>query len=388
MLDRLMYKVNGFRITTAALSVVSLAFFAGAMIPSDLWAQFLILFSYGRDIMHLPTIIVASRIATATIAVVCAVIAIPRVRTRFLNLVFPLPPDKFAPVEIELSAASNCKTTIALFALTLPIAVSLIINPAWTRRMLREDTGYEWVTAVLYFAAFCVMCVVVMRAFRFQQPVGISHFIWIILGILLLFVGLEEVSYFQRQLGFDTPDQWKELNMQEEFNLHNVATGLLNRVMALAIVTCGVFLPVIASFSRRFSYLLVRLNLRLPTGAAVLVFAYGTICATPQRFNVAVLDEQRWLYWAVVVVFIVLLRREFRRNRAAFWPLLAFFTLLLLSKIFFAAFDYRFPVGNYIEEYKEFLFSLAFLLFTLTLSMRVGKRQTGENISTANKTRV
>ncbi len=40
-------------------------------------------------------------------------------------------------------------------------------------------------------------------------------------GFFMLFG--EEISWGQRLLGFETPEAFKEINVQDEFNLHNLA---------------------------------------------------------------------------------------------------------------------------------------------------------------------
>ena len=53
----------------------------------------------------------------------------------------------------------------------------------------------------------------------------------------LLFVAMEEVSWGQWFLGFDTPDVWREVNRQGETNLHNIR--IINQLFELLRVAFG-----------------------------------------------------------------------------------------------------------------------------------------------------
>ena len=71
--------------------------------------------------------------------------------------------------------------------------------------------------------------------------------IYILGGIVLLFVAGEEISWGQRIIGFSTPDFLMDLNIQKEFNLHNMqgTNNLLELTrygsLAFCMVTCIAF---------------------------------------------------------------------------------------------------------------------------------------------------
>ncbi len=70
---------------------------------------------------------------------------------------------------------------------------------------------------------------------------------WLVLMILgSSYFALEEISYGQHMFGWGTAETWKELNDQDETNLHNVHAifdQVPRAILTLGILIGGVFLP-------------------------------------------------------------------------------------------------------------------------------------------------
>lgn len=58
---------------------------------------------------------------------------------------------------------------------------------------------------------------------------------------MLFFISLEEISYGQRIFGFTTPKQIKEINLQEETNIHNILGYEINQIAYILIGFYGLF---------------------------------------------------------------------------------------------------------------------------------------------------
>ena len=120
-----------------------------------------------------------------------------------------------------------------------------------------EDGFFEYLTAVLFFLASILFLVVALK----------KRNLWFAGLFLLLFVGAgEEISWGQRLLGIETPQELKKVNVQGEITLHNlelfnrenfdksVKTGwqkflTINTVYRVFIMIYGVIIPVFALFS-------------------------------------------------------------------------------------------------------------------------------------------
>ncbi len=107
--------------------------------------------------------------------------------------------------------------------------------------LTREDHWVENLTAAWFFLAsllFFTTAGTERDVFR--------RTVYILGGIVLLFVAGEEISWGQRMVGFSTPNFLTDLNAQKEFNLHNIR-GLKIRglprygILMLCMVTCMAF---------------------------------------------------------------------------------------------------------------------------------------------------
>ncbi len=135
-----------------------------------------------------------------------------------------------------------------------------------------EDGFFEYLTAILFFLSSVFMF---FTAFRMRN--------WWFLGLfLLLFVGAgEEISWGQRLLGIDTPEDLKKLNVQGEITLHNleifnrenfdksVKSGwekalTINTLYRFFILCFGVILPVIVMFPSRIRGFVQSLQIPVP----------------------------------------------------------------------------------------------------------------------------
>lgn len=94
-----------------------------------------------------------------------------------------------------------------------------------------EDGLFETATAIILLACAIGLATVLRPALRLDRRLGMMIAFVAILCFLLL---MEEISWGQRILGFETPEDIREINAQEEVNLHNMFVGF-NQLIRLAI---------------------------------------------------------------------------------------------------------------------------------------------------------
>jgi hypothetical protein len=85
---------------------------------------------------------------------------------------------------------------------------------------VREDSLVEWLTALTYFGVFLVAGMLAIRLGLARRYLLAAFFA--LIGVCGLFVALEEISYGQRLLGFDTPTPVAARNRQDEMTIHNL----------------------------------------------------------------------------------------------------------------------------------------------------------------------
>jgi hypothetical protein len=139
-------------------------------------------------------------------------------------------------------------------ATLIPVLVALAV-PALTIALggytwyLSEDGVSETATAVAYLIGSLLL---VTAAFRLRK----EGRWWALIPYLLLaagafVVGMEEISWGQRLLGYRTPEIVESRNVQDEFNLHNIRGFCHWEMCFLAVAAAVGLLGVVASMRLR-----------------------------------------------------------------------------------------------------------------------------------------
>lgn len=156
-----------------------------------------------------------------------------------------------------------------VLGLILGFGVLQAANPDLYYQHVQEDQPLEWVT----FWAFVVAAVFYGRAAILDRKAG--RWPWFLVGVAAFcaIVALEEISWGQRLLGYETPRYFLENNYQKELNVHNVmSTELRKLAVALILGGYGLLLPLL----RRLPWtreLFARTGLQAPPAALVPAFA-------------------------------------------------------------------------------------------------------------------
>jgi len=110
------------------------------------------------------------------------------------------------------------------FVFTLGILIEKLINGPFGSILFRflvqeEDGPIEYATSLAYFAAFILAIFLAISLIRSKSRVlGILYFVF---AFFFITISLEEISYGQRILVFETPEQFNT-NTQGETTLHNL----------------------------------------------------------------------------------------------------------------------------------------------------------------------
>lgn len=107
--------------------------------------------------------------------------------------------------------------------------------------MSNEDGFVETLSAAALFvgaAAFVAVMVGQLRRRRVLVAVVSGLF-----AVVLFVIGMEEISWMQRILGFETTDYFIERNIQNEINLHNFNTGVSEKIFYFGGFIALILLP-------------------------------------------------------------------------------------------------------------------------------------------------
>ncbi len=112
----------------------------------------------------------------------------------------------------EIKSLSNYYISIPIILLLS----FLFYNFANTNTVIllgKEDSFFEWLTALFYFISFILL----VLTFKKNRNVFL-----LLLSFVLFFGAGEEMSWGQRIFGFSTPESINKINVQHEFNIHNI----------------------------------------------------------------------------------------------------------------------------------------------------------------------
>jgi len=107
----------------------------------------------------------------------------------------------------------------------LSYSIVFVLDIDDVRNLTREDQFVEYVGAALFLMASVAFFLLYKRSRQISMFTKISfrgNIFYLLLGLAFLFVCLEEISWGQRLIGFQTPEGIRDINAQSEFNLHNL----------------------------------------------------------------------------------------------------------------------------------------------------------------------
>ncbi len=137
---------------------------------------------------------------------------------------------------------------VPLLVILLPFVWFAI---AGNDRMLKGEAGIVENMTVLFLVAAIGFCIASLSR---ANKLALTGFLQAWLFILIMgaaYFALEEISYGQHMFGWGTAESWKELNDQDETNLHNVHAmfdQVPRALLTLGILVGGVILPLYRHF--------------------------------------------------------------------------------------------------------------------------------------------
>jgi len=132
----------------------------------------------------------------------------------------------------RISESRRGAVALAPVAFLAAYAAVRLLRPDLVPRLIREDGAFEYLQVLLYAAT----AVLALRAsLRATDP--FVRWSFVVLCVAAGVVTLEEVSWGQRLLGFDTPSEIARRNTQDEMSLHNL--GPLQRLLHPAYIVVG-----------------------------------------------------------------------------------------------------------------------------------------------------
>ena len=248
---------------------------------------------------------------------------------------------------------------LVFLGLSIYFVVSIVFDVG--ESLTTEDNLFEYLTVAFYLtgALLCMAGLVVSR----QRGRSIARYWLLGWALLFLLVAMEEISWGQRMFGIETPEFIASHNGQDEVNLHNVASELVNRSFYSMVFLVGVVLPSAMMLSRAFGNVISRWGVPLPRGDMIVPFALALAFVAP-----ALLTSTPEMVLFLAATFLWLsfaLIRKLMGRPYGFSPphLVIGVGGLALVQMVLLFFEGNLVHENQPSEIKEFLFSVCFLIF-------------------------
>lgn len=171
-------------------------------------------------------------------------------------------------------------TAIAINGIVLALALAWS-DPDSPRmwRLLGEDGLVEWMQFLCFSVLAALLGFIAMDRMSRQSRLSLDVIGIAGLSALVALAALEEVSWFQRVLGVDSPEFFRQHNRQFETNLHNLALGgaslhktILVKLIFIVGITHNVILPLVARTRPAVQRWVESLGVYLPPLSASLVY--------------------------------------------------------------------------------------------------------------------
>lgn len=156
-----------------------------------------------------------------------------------------------------------------------------------------EDLIGEWTQTYFFLSTTVISIVVVVRSKRYR-------WFFALLAVACSYVFLEEISWGQRIIGFETPDFLTARNLQGEANLHNIFTGpyksalkdFLSFGLAFGLIGYGLLYPLALTRNWRIAIWLDKIGIAAPP---LVLWPFFTVAGVfelkPLSFNEAEVAE-------------------------------------------------------------------------------------------------
>jgi hypothetical protein len=244
-------------------------------------------------------------------------------------------------------------------ALSVVFTMIFVASPQAFYALGVEDSLIEWSSALLLFAGcgiFLYASVVLFGVKR--ERARTAAVISLGMGVFLFFLGMEEVSWFQRVIGYDTPAAFST-NQQQEFNLHNFKTVPLEILYYSGAFGLLFLLP----------FLLIPVQAKMPESLRVVAptKVVALACAPMAALNWGMWNilPIQVAFWTGAAVMSFLAVRRYRGGDDM-WKTYGFVLacLLFVQAVFLALGSNLVRLWG-VTEYKEFYISVGFFVFAV-----------------------
>jgi hypothetical protein len=224
----------------------------------------------------------------------------------------------------------------------------------------QEDHLIENLTAVLLFLAGFTLVKGVRGWSRMNHVFKLSEWVLRFAGLILLWAALEEISWGQRIVGWETPDWMKEVNDQDETNLHNTNKLFFDRLLD----RLTILLVIVSAYFRLRG---IRTFWHIPLADTWLICAFA-VSPFYIQYNSKLPDFFQLQYLPLIALAVGMWKEG---ERQKFYAVVGTIFLSLLVAFLHLKLQYRFVSDeNSVNEFRELFFATATFGYALFISGR------------------
>ena len=258
--------------------------------------------------------------------------------------------------------------SISIFSLML-----IILLPEVACSIGEEDGIIEWMSFIVLFSNLFLIVRILSKTKRIVENKMIIIIALLFFGFLFFFMCMEEISWGQRILGFQTPDLFAT-NSQKEVNFHNFDTTEVDTLYYIGFCILLIYLPFIRlNFPNLFSIEFLRIFI---SGPFIIIPAVLTFAFHYNKWNL--LFTQIWFFSAIFVLLII----AFSKPKSKFKNYFLVTAIILITiQVIILLSDRNNPVllSGRIAEYKELLSQIALFIYTVDVYIKIRKLEPSNN---------
>ncbi len=201
------------------------------------------------------------------------------------------------------------------------VVAALLGKPAY-KWYTGEDKFAEVMQVLFYTVAFVFCSVIIKNLFNKDEKAIAGLYVIVFLGLFFL-IG-EELSWGQRLFGWETSESFKEINKQDETNLHNVyGVGSTFKWVQMLIGAYGTILPllllklnVFRQNEEFFSFVIPHFSL-IPFFMPLFVWRfYRNVFDPPKEFYFVISEFNEVMEFVLAVGMALFMIYQYRRLKA------------------------------------------------------------------------
>ncbi|QLC21137.1 hypothetical protein HFP51_02415 [Parasphingopyxis sp. CP4] len=274
---------------------------------------------------------------------------------------------------------AEMRNGIVVAAIAAAAVAILAWNPNLFHWFAREDNVLEWLSALFILIGALFFLYAAARSSR-QGVSGPGKFfstLLIPIGFAGLFflIGMEEISWGQRLLGFETPESLAERNWQQEFNFHNIHTDLFELAYYLGTGAFLIILPLAAPPLRSwpafdfFADFVPNRSVAMLTAPGV-IFSYG-------HWNLVPLQFLTFATLFAMLIFAVSAKRDGRTGEYRLFGAVA--ALIAIGQLIVLLYGPQMLDVPDATEFRELFISIGLFAFAAYYAFDVAAPDTGKS---------